>query len=154
MGWILLQDWREARTWNSKKHTCGTEMLFFFQQPPQSMEFLWGNMDVAGTYVSLGTRRQSETHYISQSCGHTAVFLVPLGVTRLCCHALLLFTFLFRQFWKCHLIPRAWWLHRNLLVWASVSQTRTAFDATESTLSTDRWKAFALKPKLISNQFI
>lgn len=62
------------------------------------MEFqscCWGNLDVAMTDMSLGTSRQSETHHISHSCGHTAVFLVLLGVARLCCLTLLAFSFSF-----------------------------------------------------------
>lgn len=51
------------------------------------LELLLGNLDVAMTDVSLGTSRQSKTHHISHSCGYTAVFLVLLGVARLCCHA-------------------------------------------------------------------
>lgn len=67
---------------SSGSHVCSVFELLLF-----------GNMDVAMTTLSLGTSRQSEARHISHSCGHTAVFLVPLGVTPLCCHALLSFSF-------------------------------------------------------------
>lgn len=126
MGWFLLQDWNRARTCNIKntrKHAHEQSLHAFF--PVTSflycvLELLLGNLDVAMTDISLGTSRQNKTHHISHSCGHTAVFLVLLGVVRLCCHALLSFSFRFCLFWRCHLMPRARWHNRNLLVLASV----------------------------------
>lgn len=47
------------------------------------------------TNVSLGTGRQRKTHHISYSCGHTAGFLVVLGVSLLRCHAFAFFQFFF-----------------------------------------------------------
>lgn len=75
--------------------------------------------DVAMTDMSLETSRQSKTHHISHSCGHTAVFLVRLGVTVLLC-----FAFIFCLFWQCHLIPRGWWHNRYILVSASLFLAR------------------------------
>lgn len=64
------------------------------------LELLLGNMDVVMTNMSSGSSGLSETRHISYSCGHTAVLLVLLGLTREVDHVL--FNFLCCSFGHCH----------------------------------------------------
>lgn len=75
------------------------------------LELLLGNMDVVMTNMSSGSSRLSETRHISYSCGHTAVLLVLLGLTREFDHVL--FNFLCCSLWHCH-FTRVPWHNRNL----------------------------------------
>ncbi len=115
------------------------------------LELLLGNLDVPMTDISLGTSRQSKTHHISHSCGHTAVFLVLLGVTRLCCHALLSFSFRFHFFsGGAILYPELddiigifwFWLQCVLARYSNLFKTWTAFNATESGVTNESYATF------------
>lgn len=64
------------------------------------LELLLGNMDVVMTNMSSRSSRLSETRHISYSCGHTAMLLVLLGLTRE--FDRVLFSFLCCSFWHCH----------------------------------------------------
>lgn len=69
--------------------------------------------DVAMMNMSLGTSRQGKKRHISYSCGHTAVFLVLLGVTGWA--AMLCFRSVSFSARSAGAIsyPNAWWHNRN-----------------------------------------
>lgn len=94
-GTVFITRMKETTTCNIYKITKLHGAFFSTAMLRVVLEQLLRNLDVAMTDVSSGTGRQRETHQILHSCGHTAVFLILLGAAWLCCHALLLFSFLF-----------------------------------------------------------
>lgn len=115
MGWFLLQDWKEAHQekeeHQEEKATRRMHMNrnYFHRKCCFSVVV----RDVAMMNMSLGTSRQGKKRHISYSCGHTAVFLVLLGVTGWA--AMLCFRSVSFSARSAGAIsyPNTWWHNRN-----------------------------------------